>query len=151
MVVLGVLVLTLGVLLLERSPVLKATSCTDAHIDFGSCYFPCTVQNITCHIENPNTPQQCENAMNNCLRGCDTYHSQYGLACELANYSAPYDPNSTCEENADRLYANCLSGPVPFAFRETYFACMTAANGDLDQLSTCCDEAKEHYLYVGCY
>jgi len=147
--VLGVLIAALGVLMLERPPEVKAISCGDAFLDFSACYYYCAVQNDSCL--HGNNPAVCPGLMDNCLRGCDSSHVEMGSACELLHYSQPFVPNATCEETAARLTANCISGAVPFAYRDSYFSCMTEMNGDPSYLQYCCGIAEENYLYIGCY
>jgi len=151
--ILGVLMLALGVVLFERSPVVRAESCDIANWNFSSCYYYCAVQNGTCHWQwgesYPGLP--CDEAMTVCIEGCDGYHETVGSACNMERYSTPVVPGAECQANADRLYANCVAGPVPFAFRDVYLSCMTNNGADPSQVTTCCSEAEDHYLEVGCW
>lgn len=149
--VLSVLILTLGVMLFEKSSPVKAVSCSDANLDFSSCYYYCAVQNDYCHSQHTGNPHICDPAMDECLRGCSGYFASYGLSCELAHYSSPVDPNAACEANAARLATNCIAGDVVFAFRDSYYACMVELNGETSYVSYCCGVAEENYLYIGCY
>ncbi len=152
--ILAILGTALVTLMGNRTQTVKASDCYEDYSLFSNCYYNCAVEKSVCILNNPSNHAPCESQMQTCLGSCDMAHATFGSSCSLEygleHYTQPVDPNGACEDNAARLYENCRSGPVPFAFRASYFSCMDQLDGDVTYLDYCCGIARDDYVNFGC-